>query len=174
MTGRRPFPQRGAAQLIYAIMNEPPEPPSVVQRGISPGLENVVLKALEKDPDLRYHSARELRVDLDRLVAPSVGGVAIPRRPRAATLAPNLALVAAALVAVLVMVWMFNPGGVRDRWGEGATGPINSLAVLPLANLSGDPQQEYFADGMTEQLSTCLAKISALRVIARVMTSDSS
>ena len=70
-----------------------------------------------------------------------------------------------ALVGVLVLVLAANVGGLRDRlWGAGR---IQSLAVLPLANLSGDPAQDYFADGMTEAMITELAQISALRVISR-------
>ena len=59
-----------------------------------------------------------------------------------------------------------NGGGLRDRL-LGGVSPINSLAVLPLANQSGDPEQEYFVDGITEALITELAKISALKVISR-------
>ena len=59
-----------------------------------------------------------------------------------------------------------NVGGLRDRLLGGAT-PIDSLAVLPLANQSGDPEQEYFVDGITEAIITDLAKISALKVISR-------
>ena len=69
------------------------------------------------------------------------------------------------LAAVLVAL---NVGGLRDRLlGRPNVGPIHSLAVLPLENLSGDPNQEYFADGMTDELITELAKIGALRVISR-------
>src|SRR5258708_17918106 len=56
------------------------------------------------------------------------------------------------------------------RWRQSiaaAAGPIHSIALLPLANLSGDPSQEYFADGMTDELTTYLAKINALRVGSR-------
>ncbi len=75
------------------------------------------------------------------------------------------ALAVVALAAVLVGM---NVGGLRDRLlGGPAPGEITSIAVLPLENLSGDPEQEYFVDGMTEALITELGKISALRVISR-------
>jgi TolB-like protein len=79
-----------------------------------------------------------------------------------------LALGVSALLACLAVLVGLNVGGLRDRLAPRA-GPrrIQSLAVLPLANLSGDPQQEYFADGMTEELITDLSKISALKVISR-------
>jgi TolB-like protein/DNA-binding winged helix-turn-helix (wHTH) protein len=74
-------------------------------------------------------------------------------------------LLAACLMAIAVAaVW----GWLRWRQrAEGASAPIRSIVVLPLANLSGDPAQEYFADGMTDELTTDLAKIGALRVISR-------
>ena len=76
-----------------------------------------------------------------------------------------LSLAALAFVAVLGLLVAANVGGVRSLlWSRGQ---IQSLAVLPLANLSGDPAQDYFADGMTEAMITELAQISALRVISR-------
>ncbi|HKW64827.1 MAG TPA: tetratricopeptide repeat protein [Candidatus Acidoferrum sp.] len=74
----------------------------------------------------------------------------------------------AAVAGLLVVGIALNVGNLRRRMFRPAlTAPIRSLAVLPLANLSGDPEQEYFADGMTEELITDLAKIGALRVISR-------
>ena len=76
-----------------------------------------------------------------------------------------LALVGFLLIAVLLLG--LNPGGLRERLGgQGNHAHIESLAVLPLENLSGDSSQDYFADGMTEALITELAKIGELRVIS--------
>ena len=73
-----------------------------------------------------------------------------------------------ALVALLVVLVGLNVGGLQDRLlGGAAPGPINSIAVLPFDNVTGDPEQEYFADGMTDTLITELSKIGALRVISR-------
>ncbi len=71
----------------------------------------------------------------------------------------NTALAIIAAVAIAFGIW--------GLWGGGTTGPIRSIAVLPLENLMNDPDQEYFVDGMTEALISELAKISALRVISR-------
>ena len=76
--------------------------------------------------------------------------------------------IAVAVTAALAVLLILNVGGLRDRVrGTSAAPTIRSLAVLPLENLSGDASQEYFVDGMTEELVTELGKISALRVISR-------
>jgi TolB-like protein/DNA-binding winged helix-turn-helix (wHTH) protein/Tfp pilus assembly protein PilF len=74
----------------------------------------------------------------------------------------------AATIAVVLLLFGFNVRGWRDRLlGKPAEGEITSIAVLPLENLTGDPEQEYFVDGMTDALVTELGKISSLRVISR-------
>ncbi len=75
----------------------------------------------------------------------------------------------AAVVALVAALLLLDAGRLSSKWfGPGPRGPsIRSLAVLPLTNLSGDPAQEYFSDGMTEELITHLSKISALKVISR-------
>src|SRR5271170_5243631 len=70
ITGRRPFPQSQAPVLIDAIFNKQPEFPSALNPNISPGLEMAIVKCLDKDPERRYQSARELRIDLERLTLP--------------------------------------------------------------------------------------------------------
>jgi TolB-like protein/DNA-binding winged helix-turn-helix (wHTH) protein len=73
-----------------------------------------------------------------------------------------------ALAVGLAALLLLNPGRLRQRvFGRAAPARIQSIAVLPLENLSGDPAQEYFADGMTEELTTNLGKIAGLRVISR-------
>ncbi len=164
VTGQRAFPQASAAEVMYAITHEPPPPPSDAGAHVSPGLEAVLLKALAKDPDHRYQSARELRADLERLAAP---GHALLRRPRTA----RASALAAAGIALGVLVslgaawWFLASRPPSDAGPKG--GASASLAVLPLENLSRNPQEDYFADGMTDELITSLGKISALRVIAR-------
>ena len=66
-TGRRPFGSRSGVALTDAILHEPPPPPSSLSASLSPALESVILKALDKDPELRYQSAKDLLVDLERL-----------------------------------------------------------------------------------------------------------
>lgn len=130
-TGRRPFRGEIPASLIHAILSRPPEAPSTDNRRVSPGFEQVALKCLEKDPERRYQSAAGLKADLERVATGTV------------TAAAAAAVVIAVIVGLIVAL-------KQSRGGAGA--PIASLAVLPLANMTGDPAQEYFADGMTEAL----------------------
>jgi len=67
---------------------------------------------------------------------------------------------------LLAIVFTFDIAGARE-WMRSRTTPIRSIAVLPLQNLSNDPQQDYFADGMTDELTTELAQVGSLRVISR-------
>lgn len=167
-TGRRPFLQSSTPMLTDAILRQAIVPPRAVNPNLSPELEHIICKSLEKDPEHRYQSAKELGADLKRLAAPPTA--APPTRP-----APGrgpygwYALAAGALVVALLVAGLVTPNWEwRDRLlGKRGASRIESLAVLPLTNMSGDPQQEYLADGMTEALTTSLAQISALRVISR-------
>jgi len=170
-TGRRPFPETQGPRLIDAILNSAPAPPGRLQPRLSAELERIILKCLEKNPERRYQSARELRVDLERLAAPS-SVAALPAAGAAGLNRRRLVIAAGfAIVVVAGLLMGLNVGGVRDRLlGRTATPQIQSLAVLPLDNLSGDPEQEYFADGMTDTLITELSKIGALKIISRTST----
>jgi serine/threonine-protein kinase len=166
-TGRRPFTETHGPRLIDAILNHEPPAPREVNTRVSVGLEQVIQKAMDKDPEHRYQSARELQVDLERLTSPRTQVsdlLAARRRPRRALHWWVTGLVAA---GVTLTLWL-DAGGIRTRWGApAAPASIGSVAVLPLENLSGDAGQEYFADGMTDALVNELTRIQALRVISR-------
>jgi serine/threonine protein kinase/tetratricopeptide (TPR) repeat protein len=165
-TGQRAFADELPTKLIDAILHRPPPPPGRLNPPLSPKLEDIILKCLEKNPENRYQSAKELVVDLRRLVMPSTTGApafAPPRGRRYGVMAGVISVVL--LAGVLVGL---NVGNWRNRLLKGASpGRIESLAVLPLENLSGDPQQDYFADGMTEAVITEVAQISELKVTSR-------
>ncbi len=158
--GKRPFREDLATHLTDDILHQVPLRPGHFRPGVSNQLQEITLKCLEKNPGDRYQSARELAVDLE-MVASGSGGKSWLRPWR---------LGAAALIIVLLASALFglNVRGLRSRL-LGALGPprIGSLAVLPLANLSGDADQEYFSDGMTDALITDLAEIGSLKVISR-------
>jgi TolB-like protein/Tfp pilus assembly protein PilF len=177
-TGRVPFAGSTLGETIAHILHSQPEAMARLNSEVPAELERITLKCLEKKPQERYQSAKELRVDLQRLKreADSVqegltAGLAMPKRGRPGLLLRKRGMVATVGAAVILVAAVFiarNVGGLRDRL-LGPVGPprIESLAVLPLENLMGDPQQEYFVDGMTEELIADLSQVSALRVISR-------
>lgn len=161
-TGVRAFAQETAASLIEAVLKQSPRSPSALKPGISPALEGVILKSMEKDPARRYATAGEV-VDALQGAGATRTTVASPRISRRRH--PWAIPVAAGTVAILaVLAVLFGSGRITHTR---APGHIRSLAVLPLDDLSGDSKQGYFADGMTDALITRLAQISSLRVISR-------
>jgi TolB-like protein/Tfp pilus assembly protein PilF/predicted Ser/Thr protein kinase len=160
-TGVRPFSGDTAAVLTEAIMNRAPAPLVGISSALSPELERIILKCLEKEPKSRFQFAKELEVDLSRLVARSATSV-LPASFRRSFQRKAVGS------AVLIVMLGLGGYGLRN-WLIARAGPprIQSLAVLPLENLSGDPSQEFFADGMTEELINDLGQIGALRVISR-------
>jgi len=168
-TGRRPFEATLPTALAADIQHKSPAPPRRINPDLPTRLEDIMLKCLEKDPSNRYQSAKELRVDLQRLATSSAvtGPPTSLSSPWRRVALPS-AYGAAGMVMFLGLLVALNVGGWRNRWlGRASLPRIESLAVLPLENLSGEPEQEYFADGMTEALITDLAQISALKVISR-------
>jgi len=167
-TGQRPFAEVEHAQLIAAILHRPPRPPTALNPQVSPELERIIGKCLEKDAGLRYQSAEELAIDLRRLQTGVVSAVQLAASSARWPFAKSVGLGLGILALIIVLLIAFNVGRSRDRvLGRTGAPRIESLAVLPLANLSGDPQQEYFADGMTEALTAELSQISSLKVISR-------
>jgi serine/threonine protein kinase/tetratricopeptide (TPR) repeat protein len=166
-TGQRAFRDGVAPRLTDAIFHQAAVPPRAMNARISPELERIILKCLQKEPENRYQSAAELEVDLRQLAS--------PERPRSGTAVRRLPVwrrhpgVATALAVALSAILV---GLSVGRWWEqqasrSGPGRIQSLAVLPLQNLSGDPQKDYIADGMTDLLIADLSQLSALRVISR-------
>jgi TolB-like protein/tRNA A-37 threonylcarbamoyl transferase component Bud32/Tfp pilus assembly protein PilF len=156
-TGTLPFTGPTPLEMASAILKESPTP---LPARVSPTLRRIVQRCLAKDVGLRYQTAGEVRAALEAAgpgSAPEVRPVRPVVRRTAFAVVSVLAAVAITAVALNWSAWRSRP----------ATAPIRSVAVLPLENLSGDPEQEYFADGMTEQLTADLSSITTLRVISR-------
>jgi serine/threonine protein kinase/tetratricopeptide (TPR) repeat protein len=153
--------------------------PEGLRRRLRGDLDTIVLKALEKEPERRYGSVAEFGRDIDRHLRQ------LPVKARRSTLIYRTSKLmlrhkiqaSAAAVFVLLLAAAAWPTlrnvGLRDRIDRvdrngGSPAPrIQSLAVIPLTNLSGDPAQEYFSDGMTDALITNLAQIGSVKVISR-------
>ncbi len=177
-TGKRAFPDKQPSLVIDAILHYDPVRPTLLNPEVTQVLESVILKALDRDPELRYQTAREVRADLGGVQAGSDVSINL-QRPISGTVGVQPASasrrhwrwITAALAALLVLavagiaLWpkVFPP--------PKSSGTIRSIAVLPFADLSPTGGgQEYFADGVTEELINDLSGIAALRVISRNST----
>ncbi|MEO6120245.1 MAG: protein kinase [Terriglobales bacterium] len=162
-TGLLPHRESGAS-LIESILNRTPANPSVLNPSIPPALEQIILKALEKRPEYRYQTARDLLVDLQRLErVPSTSSL-LPSRATVSRRLPLVSVAAGALVLFAVGYGIYQ-GGLNRTSNSPAT--VRSLAVLPLKNLSPDAGQQYFAEALTDELTSELGSLRALRVTSR-------
>jgi serine/threonine protein kinase/Flp pilus assembly protein TadD len=155
-TGLLPFAGETSALIFKAILDF--DPPSVIRfnRDIPAKLDDIINRALEKDRELRYQSAKEIWAELQRLKRDrDTGRVGVAGTAAAAheSGSPGATV---------------SPSTTATGTSESGAGRgIRSLVVLPFENRSGDPAQEFFADGMTDALIADLAQIAALRVISR-------
>jgi eukaryotic-like serine/threonine-protein kinase len=149
-TGRRPFDSSLSTALVNDILHRPAPRPGTHGVQLTPSLESLLFSLLEKDPKRRPGSAALVEAALRAIGSPTpAAGQGTAPPPWSPDGPPELLSLAAAAATVLA------PAG------------IESLVVLPLENLSRDPEQEFFADGMTEALITNLAQIRALKVVSR-------
>lgn len=168
-TGQRPFPETNAPRLIDDILHHDPKSPSATNRRLVAGFDTVVLKSLDKVPDRRYQSARELAVDLGRLSSPALP---ISRARSTEKIKTWLfAAIAAILIALIVLaVPSIHRSLVRHK-AEAVAHPLSPnstggkrLAVFPL-EVEGDRSSlGYIADGLAEFLQGRLSQLSALNV----------
>jgi serine/threonine protein kinase/tetratricopeptide (TPR) repeat protein len=175
LTGKRAFQKPTSPETMSAILNEDPREMSRIVSNVPPALQRIVHRCLEKNPERRFQSTTDLTFALEALSdSGAIRGEVLGKGSGRSWNWISASTIALALVAMVGIVLVFSPATVRRwhdrllRWSSaGSKTEIHSLAVLPLQNLSGDPGQEYFADGMTEQLTADLGQISALRVISR-------
>lgn len=163
LTGHPPVSGETPMEVLRRAAEQAPRRPRLTNRHIPRDLETICLKCLEKEPASRYPSAVALAEDLERFCA----GRTIQARPAGLTTRmwrwtrrnPAIVGLAAALVALVSL------SGIL--WREHVPRPPNGLAVLPFKNLSADPENAYFADGIQQEILTRLSKIGDLKVISR-------
>jgi TolB-like protein/predicted Ser/Thr protein kinase len=166
-TGKAPFGGTSAAVLFDAILNKAPVPPAQLNPEVPAELERIIDKAIEKDREVRYQSAKEILVDLKRLQRGAGSGEATAR-PTAGVVKARLSrrrvvgfAAATGATGILALV------GIKHYGSGPGTGWSDSIAVLPFQNTSSDPEIEYLSDGITEGLINSLSELPGLRVIAR-------
>ncbi len=197
VTGRRPFQGESGIDLASRILRETPVVVTELRTDLPRHLGRIIQRCLEKDPERRYQSAKDVRNELDGLrdevqsdtaastSLSSPSGEAMPAASSGpvSSVAPETkpaspgrrvgrwAAIGAALVVVTAVAWWVGRGGAGTDLESESPASLDSaapsVAVLPFADLSPDKDQEYFTDGMTEELLQALGTIEGLKVPSR-------
>jgi serine/threonine-protein kinase len=162
-TGKLPFQGPSSGVITEAILNRDPVAPMQVNPEVPSPLQDVIRRALEKDPNQRYQHAAEMRDELKLLKRDTESGARVAVAGTGSVLTPTTDSSSSA--------------NKRRAWGpaERSSGSrpqrvpkvIDSLAVLPFGNSGGDPEHEYLSDGITGSLINTLATLPKLRVMAQ-------
>ena len=169
LTGWPPFSGMSAQATLAAQAVQKPTPIENKRPGLPPALSTLVMRCLEKRPADRPQSAAELLQELDAITSGSIATQAtLAPLPRQRGF-PRLAIAAVALLILGPFAyWLYqrrtaaSPGGAQSE--------LSSVAVLPLVNVGGDTANDYFSDGMTDELANALGKLPGLRVASRTST----
>jgi serine/threonine protein kinase len=169
LTGCLPFGGETPSHAIVAILEREPEPLTRSLDKVPAALERIVKKALRKERDQRYQTAREFALDLDSLKqAVSTANLSLEKsRPRR-VLSLRFALAATVAVLMLGIIGLYLYAARNKKTTNLAS--INSVAVLPFTNMSDDPNMDYLSDGITDSLINNLSQLPNLKVIGRSST----
>jgi len=177
-TGMLPFRGGSSAEIFKAILDAAPAPALRLNPDMPADLERIINKTLEKDRNLRYQTAADLRTDLTRLkrdldsgrssAALSSSGLLSPSSGSVAAAAPGRGsrkyVIAGAIAAIVLLAVAASVYFLR---GKSETGKVSSIAVLPFVNATSDANNEYLSDGLTESLIGTLSQLPNLKVMAR-------
>jgi TolB-like protein len=157
-TGSRAFSGSTSAVIFDAILHAPPTPPTRLNPKIPPEIERIIGKATEKDRELRYQSAAEIRSDLKRLKRESESGVTAAATARSTAWRWAVPMATAIAVVAVLAVWYATTSRRQT---------IDSIAVLPFVNSGQQASVDYLSDGITEGVISTLSQLRQLRVMAR-------
>ena len=169
--GKLPFRGDHDQAVIHQIVHAEPVPLKKLRPDLPSGLDEIVGQALAKKPSSRYQTMEEFGTDLEAVAEGLKPVKARPRPLPKKILGIRTAYIYSALAILLAGFFVFNLGGLRARVLGRAAAPARAvkLAVLPFANLTGDPEQEYLSDGLTQEMIAQLGRLhpQSLSVIAR-------
>jgi serine/threonine protein kinase/Tfp pilus assembly protein PilF len=180
LTGRAPFVATNPASLIHKIVHDEPEEVAQITPRVPPGLSTVVVRALAKDREERYASVSEFLDDIRNYQTvperpPSGSGKRVPSGTVVLSKSPassriDRTMVAAIIIAgvgLVVAATFFTRRLQRPAVAPPDEGAFSSIVVLPFVDMSPEKDQEYFCDGLAEEIINALSQISSLRVVAR-------
>jgi len=195
-TGKHPFPGDTSAAIFDAILHKPPVAPVRLNSEVPVELEHLINRALEKDAQLRYQHASDMRAELQRLkrdtasgrsavslavasaeneAKPAAGSGGVQRNTNesgsdtviaVSLLKRHKKFFLASVAGLLLLVVVLGLGAYRGFF-RGGGAAIDSLAILPFANVTADPNTEYLCDGLTESLISSLSQLPDLAVRSR-------
>jgi serine/threonine protein kinase/tetratricopeptide (TPR) repeat protein len=157
-TSQRPFQETQPVRLADAILHAEPLAPQKVNPQVSNGLQVIILKCLKKKPSERYESANAITTELRRLTADGKKQASLRATTTWKWTLGAFAAAVTMLLASVITVGMFQR--------QGQIHGIHSIAVLPLQNLSASKDQDYFVEGVTDELTSHLAQVGALQVVS--------
>ena len=171
LTGQRAFQRATSVETLSAILRDEPPPLSSIRSDASEALQRVIGRCLEKSPEQRFASTRELAAVLEAMTPGSsttappteTGSVERPATARARSLLSMRWLAAAAVIVIAVL----SGALLWNRWYDAGPPAITSVAVLPFENTARDPEIEYMAEGLTAGLIDQLTRARVLTVMAR-------
>jgi len=162
-TGMLPFRGDTSGLVFKAILDGRPTSAVRLNPDLPAELERIINKALEKDRDVRYQHASDVKADLKRLKRDTESGKAVPSDTATARWSRRTMLIGAVALVLAISVIAV----ATLYFGRSGHAVINSVAVLPFANASGDPNTEYVSDGITEGIIDKLSGLPNLKVISR-------
>ena len=170
VTGKLPFEAEYQAAILYSIINDEPQQISNLREGVPESLQRIIIKALEKKPESRYQTVKEMLNDLgsvDDAPKPSqeeIGESDSARRKQVQAIL--LGGISTAIVILIVLGIVFWPQ-LQNLLFPQLVKSWNSIAVLSFKDMSPGKDQEYFCDGISEEIINKLANIEGLKVVAR-------